>query len=277
MGQPPTTPDTLTVLAAAAVRTTTIRLGTAIVPTYPRHPLVLAQQALALFDLAPERLRLGVGPSHRPIIEDIYGLPMPSPLAHLHEYVTVLRAALWQGQVHHQGRFYQVQASLPHTPRTPILISALREKAFHLAGALADGALSWMCPVPYLLERALPALRAGAAQSGRPAPPLVAHIPVALSQDRQAVRAVARQQLGAYGQLPFYVHMFAEASLPVSADGTLSDALLDSLVVFGDEATIAARLANLLAQGLDELLVVPLPVSCPADEQARLAQLLGQL
>jgi hypothetical protein len=93
MGQPPTGPDTLTVLAAAAVRTTTIRLGTAIVPTYPRHPLALAQQALALFDVAPERLRLGVGPSHLPFIEGIYGLPMPSPLAHLREYVTVLRAA----------------------------------------------------------------------------------------------------------------------------------------------------------------------------------------
>ncbi len=168
MGQPPTGPDTLTVLAAAAVRTTTIRLGTAIVPTYPRHPLALAQQALALFDLAPERLRLGVGPSHLPFIEGIYGLPMPSPLAHLREYVTVLRAALWQGQVHHQGRFYQVQASLPRTPRTPILISALREKSFHLAGELADGAISWMCPVPYLLEKALPALQAGAAKSGRP-------------------------------------------------------------------------------------------------------------
>lgn len=277
MGQTPTTPDTLTVLAAAAVRTTTIRLGTAIVPTYPRHPLTLAQQALALFDLAPERLRLGVGPSHLPIIEGIYGLPMPSPLAHLREYVTVLRAALWQGQVDFQGRFYHVQATLPRTPRTPILISALREKAFHLAGELADGALCWVCPVPYLLERALPALRAGAAQSGRPAPPLVAHIPVVLSQDRQAVRAVARQQLGAYGRLPFVVQMFAEAGFPVAADGTLSDALLDSLVVFGDEATIAARVTNLLAQGLDEVLVKPLPVARPEDEQARLAQLLGQL
>jgi alkanesulfonate monooxygenase SsuD/methylene tetrahydromethanopterin reductase-like flavin-dependent oxidoreductase (luciferase family) len=151
---------------------------------------------------------------------------MPSPLAHLREYVTVLRAALWQGQVHHQGRFYQIQASMPRTPRTPILISALREKAFHLAGALADGALSWVCPVPYLLERALPALRAGAAQSGRTEPPLVAHIPVVLSQDRQAVRAVARQQSGAYGRLPFVVQMFAEAGFPVAADGTLSDALL---------------------------------------------------
>jgi alkanesulfonate monooxygenase SsuD/methylene tetrahydromethanopterin reductase-like flavin-dependent oxidoreductase (luciferase family) len=153
----------------------------------------------------------------------------------------------------------------------------LREKAFHLAGELADGAISWMCPVPYLLEKALPALQAGAARSGRPAPPLVAHLPVALGQDRQAMRAAARQQLGALGRLPFYAQMFAEAGFPVASDGTMSDALLDSLVVFGDEATIAARLADLLAQGLDEVLVKPLPVARPEDEQARLARLLGQL
>jgi F420-dependent oxidoreductase-like protein len=267
----------LTVLAAAAVRTTTIRLGTAIVPTYPRHPLALAQQALALGDLAPERLRLGVGPSHRPFIEGIYGLPMPSPLAHLREYVTVLRAALWQGQVDYQGRFFRVQVSLPRTPRTPILISALGEKAFHLAGELADGAISWMCPVPYLLEQALPALQAGAAKSGRPTPPLVAHLPVALGQDRQAIRAAARQQLGGYRQFPFYVQMFAEAGFPVASDGTMSDALLDSLVVFGDEAIIAARLTDLLAQGLDEVHVKPLLMARPEDEQARLARLLRQL
>jgi F420-dependent oxidoreductase-like protein len=277
MNQAPTAPDTLTVLAAAAVRTTTIRLGTAIVPTYPRHPLVLAQQALALFDLAPERLRLGVGPSHRPFIEGVYGLPMPSPLAHLREYVTVLRAALWQGQVDYQGRFYRVQVSMPRTPRTPILIPALREKSFHLAGELSDGAISWMCPVPYLLEKALPALQSGAAKSGRPPPPLVAHLPVALGQDRQAIRAAARQQLGAIGQFPFYAQMFAEAGFPVASDETMSDALLDSLVVFGDEATIAARLTDLLAQGLDEVHVKPLPVARPEDEQARLARLLGQL
>src|SRR5207249_6127984 len=84
------------------------------------------------------------------------------------------------------------------------LISALREGAFQLAGEIADGAISWMCPIPYLLERALPALRAGAGKTGRPVPPLVAHIPVALSQDRQAVLAAARRRIGNYGHLPFY-------------------------------------------------------------------------
>ena len=82
MTQTPFWPDTLTTLAAAATKTSAIHL-TSIVPTYPRHPLVMAQQALSLYDIAPGRLRLGIGPSHQTIIEGIYGLPQTTPLAHL--------------------------------------------------------------------------------------------------------------------------------------------------------------------------------------------------
>src|SRR6266516_3533772 len=276
MTQSTPAPDTLTIFAAAAMRTTSTRLGTAIIPTYPRHPLALAQQALALGDLAPGRLRLGIGPSHRPTIEGVYGIPMAAPLEHLREYVGVLRAALWEGEVNYKGRFFTVKAQMPRTPQTPILISALREGAFHLAGEISDGALSWICPVPYLLEKALPALRAGAEKSGRAAPPLVAHIPVALSQDRPAVLAAARRRLGYYGRLPFYAGMFADAGFPIAADGTITDALVDSLVVSGDEATVKQRLTELLATGLDELLVMGVAVADAAGEQERLTRLIGQ-
>jgi F420-dependent oxidoreductase-like protein len=270
-------PDTLSIFAAAAVQTSTVRMGTAIVPTYPRHPLTMAQQALTLGDLAPQRLRLGIGPSHRPTIEGFYGIPMTTPLEHLREYVTVLRALLWKGEVDFQGQFFKVKATLPRPPQTAILISALRTGAFQLAGEIADGAISWMCPVPYLLEKALPALRAGAAKSDRPVPPLVAHIPVAFSQDRQAVLAAARSQLNRYGRLPFYAGMFADAGFPVAPDGTMTDALFDSLVVSGEEAAIAARFNELLEAGMDELLVMAVPVAHPQGEQARLARLIGQL
>jgi alkanesulfonate monooxygenase SsuD/methylene tetrahydromethanopterin reductase-like flavin-dependent oxidoreductase (luciferase family) len=103
-------PDTLTTLAAAAAtKTSTICLGTSIVPTYPRHPLVMAQQALSLYDIAPGRLRLGIGPSHQAIIEGIYGLPQTTPLAHLREYVNVLRTALWEGKVDYHGKFLMLK------------------------------------------------------------------------------------------------------------------------------------------------------------------------
>ncbi len=270
-------PDTLTTFAAAAVQTSTIRLGTAVVPTYPRHPLALAQQVLALADLAPDRVRLGVGPSHRPVIEGVYGLAMPTPMEHLREYVGILRSALWDGKVDATGRFYTVKATLPRTPHTPILISALREGAYYVAGEVADGAISWVSPVPYLLNKAFPALRAGAGRAGRAVPPLIAHIPVALSQDRPAVLAAARKQLGRYGRLPFYASMFAEAGFPVAEGGVMSDELLNSLVVSGGEADVAARLTALVTEGLDELLVMPIAVADPVEEQTRLAGVVGQL
>lgn len=268
-------PDTLTIFAAAAVQTSRVRFGTSIVPTYPRHPLALAQQALALGDLAPERLRLGIGPSHRPTIEGVYGIEMGSPLEHEREYVSILRAALWEGNIDFHGKYFNVKTKMPRTPRTPILISALRTGAYELAGEISDGTISWMSPVQFLLEKAVPALKAGAEKGERGVPPLIAHVPVAVSQDRQAVVSAARQQLGRYGQLPFYAGMFAEAGYPVS-NGVMSDALFDNLVVSGDEATIVRRLTDLLAAGLDELLITPVSVVDAKDEQARLARLIGQ-
>ena len=125
MTQPPNLPDVLTTYAAAAAKTSTINLGTSIVPTYPRHPLVMAQQALAIHDLAPGRLRLGIGPSHRFIIEKMYGLQQSNPLAHLREYVEVLRTALWDGKVNHHGDFYNVEAMFPRTAQIPVFISTL--------------------------------------------------------------------------------------------------------------------------------------------------------
>jgi len=277
MTQSTPAPDTLTTFAAAAVQTKNVRMGTAIIPTYPRHPLALAQQVLALNDVAPNRLRLGIGPSHRPVIEGVYGIPLTKPMEHTREYVDILRVLLWEGKIDHTGTFYTIKSSFPRTPRTPILISALREGAYSLAGEVADGAISWVSPVQYLLDKALLALRAGAEKSQRPAPPLVAHIPVAMSQDRQAVLAAARKQIGRYGRLPFYASMFAEAGFPVSAEGAMSDDLIGNLVVSGSEADIAGRLIELLAAGLDEILVMSIGVADAVEEQTRLTHLIGQL
>jgi alkanesulfonate monooxygenase SsuD/methylene tetrahydromethanopterin reductase-like flavin-dependent oxidoreductase (luciferase family) len=238
MVQSPWSPDALTTFAAAAAKTSTVCLGTSIVPTYTRHPLVLAQQALSLYDIAPGRLRLGIGPSHKAIIEGIYGLPQTTPLAHLREYM---------------------------------------EKAFQLAGEIADGALSWMCPVPYLLRTGIPALCTAAAAVGISAPPLVAHISVALTEDRRSVLAAGHQMLDFYAKLPFYAKMFSNAGFPLTSDQTVPDALVDSLVISGNEATVAARFTELLVAGLDELNVALVPITDAGDEQSRLMHLSGQL
>ncbi len=111
--------DTLTLFAAVAAHTKQIRLGTSIVPIYPRHPLVMAQQAVTVDALAPGRLRLGVGTSHRHAMENMYGLSMSSPLAYLREYVEVMRQVLWEGRVDHQGTFFKVVTSFPRTAQIP--------------------------------------------------------------------------------------------------------------------------------------------------------------
>jgi F420-dependent oxidoreductase-like protein len=278
MVQPPSGPDTLTTLSAAATKTSTVRLGTSIVPTYPRHPLVLVQQALSLYDIAPGRLRLGIGPSHQAIIEGIYGLPQTTPLAHLREYVKVLRAALWEGKVDHHGQFFNVVVTLPRTTQTPVLISTLGKKAFELAGEIADGALSWVCPVPYLLNTGIPTLRTAAAANRRSTPPLVAYLSIALSQDRHSVIAAGHRVLDMYAKLPFYAKMFADAGFSLTAGQTLvPDSLVDSLIVSGNEATVTERLNELLAAGLDELMVTLVPIKDAVDELTRLMHLIGQL
>jgi F420-dependent oxidoreductase-like protein len=272
--------DNLSIYTAAAVKTSKIRFGTSIVPTYTRHPSVLASQALALEGLAPGRLRLGIGPSHRPSIEGNFGIPMGNPHEQLREYLTVLRALLWEGKVDFKGNYFKINSTLPSgtiPPRTPVLISALRENAFRLAGEYADGAISWNCPVPYLIKTALPAMQAGAAAAGRPVPPLVAHVLVALNEDRQAVFKAGRAQLATYGKLPFYVKMFQDAGYEVGPDGILGDGLLDALIVSGDAGTVAARLAEIQAAGLSELLIAPVFVGDAASEQSELLQLLGQV
>jgi F420-dependent oxidoreductase-like protein len=278
MGQPPNQPDTLTTFAAAAVKTSTVNLGTSIIPTYPRHPLVMAKQAQALHNLAPGRLRLGIGPSHRFIIENIYGLQHSKPLAHLREYVEILREALWAGKVNYHGQFYNVEAMFPRAAQIPIFISTLGKVAFQLAGQIADGALSWVCPVPYLVNTGVSALRSSAAAVGRSAPPLVAHVPVALSEDRVSVLSAGHRYLDFYAKIPFYANMFSNAGFQITSDQMAPDALVDNLVISGNHATVAARLNELLAAGLDELMISLVPIKETGDdEQTLLMHLIGRL
>jgi len=272
------TADTVTSFAVAGAATDRVGLGTSVVPTYPRHPITLAAEAMAIDDLAPGRLRLGVGPSHKPIIEGAYGLPMGRPLAHLREYVTVLRTLLWEGAVDFSGEYFTVKTALPQDvqpPRVPVPISALRPNAFRLAGEIADGAISWVTPVDYLVHTALPAMQAGADATGRQRPPLIAHVPVMVSIDREAARQAFRDQFPYYPKLPFYAAMFAEAGYPVTAAGEMSDALVEELAVSGSQDELRTRLEAILARDIDELLISHVVVEDEAEELAVLSQVLA--
>src|SRR5205823_1713568 len=153
--------DSITLFAAAAVRTQRIQLGTSIVPTFPRHPLVMVQQAQVVAQFAPGRFRLGVGPSHRPTIEAM-GIQFASPLGHLREYLRILKPLLQQGRVDFDGKYYRAHESIPEPLDLPVMASALQRGSFELCGEEADGAISWICPGEYLRDVALPAMRMGA-------------------------------------------------------------------------------------------------------------------
>jgi F420-dependent oxidoreductase-like protein len=267
-------PDPLVVFAAAASRTAHILLGTSIIPTFPRHPLALVQGALAVDALAPGRLRLGVGPSHKPSIEGTWGIPFERPQEHLREYLTILRAALNGGKVDFAGKRLTARVQLPGPTRVTVMASALRAIGFRTCGELADGAISWVCPLPYLRDVAVPALREGAAKAGRAVPPLVAHVPVAVSEDADAVRKGATEQLGRYPRVPYYSQMFQDAGFPEAKDGALSDRMIDALVVHGPAARVKERLRQLPSFGAAELLAMPI---LPPGDDGALARTLSAL
>lgn len=257
----PGRPDALSVYTAAAGRTRRLRMGTSIIPTFPRHPLVVAQQAADIAQLAPGRFRLGLGPSHRPIIEGLFGIPHQRPLEHLREFVTVVKTALATGSVDFEGQRYRVHGRLAYAADVPVLISALQVRSFELAGAVADGAISWISPAPYLRDVALPALERGARRAGRATPPLVGHAWVAVSEDAAVVEQTARERLGHYVRLPFYQRMFVAAGYPEAASGEWSTGMLRAVVLHGAEEQVAEQLrAFLRTSGARELIASVLPV-----------------
>ena len=269
--------DSITTFAAVALRTQHIRLGTSIVPTYPRHPLVMAQQAQVIAQLAPGRFRLGIGPSHRPSMREL-GIELHNPLGHLKEYLQILKALLQQGKVDLDGAHYRAHESIPEPLEVSVMASALRSGSFELCGAEADGAISWVCPGKYLRDVALPAMQKGAEQAKRPVPPLVAHVPICVHDDPDEVRDAFRQQFAVYPTLPFYRRMLIAAGFPEASAGAWSDAMIDDLIIWGDENRAEEGLRELLSSGATEVLASP--ILAGADQkssQERTLRLLGKV
>ena len=263
--------DALTIFAAAAVRTERIMLGTSITPTWPRHPIVVVQQVQVLAQLAPGRFRLGVGPSHKPSVQDTFGIGFNKPLGHLREYLHILKTLLRQGEIEFSGRYYMANARIATPADVPVMASALRSGAFELCGAETDGAISWVCPGDYLRDVAIPAIHRGAEKAGRPTPPLIAHAPVCVHENPEEVAAAAREQIGNYPRSTFYARMFADAGFPEAFEEKWSDAMIDAVVLWGNESKVADRLRDLLSFA-GEIIVTP--ISAGEDRAASLDRTL---
>ncbi len=269
--------DAITLFASAAVRTERILLGTSVAPIFPRHPIVMVQQAQVIAQLAPGRFRLGVGPSHRPWMRDNFGIDLDAPLSHLSEYLHILKALLQGGSVDFDGRYYSAHARIAAPVDVPVMASALQPKSFELCGAESDGAISWVCPPVYLRDMALPAMKAGAERADRPVPPLIAHVPVCVHENFDEVRTAIGEQVTSPRQ-PFFQRMFATAGFPEASSGTWSDAMIDATAFVGSESQVAEKIEGLFALGATEVLASPIAArSDRAASLERTLQLLGQL
>jgi 5,10-methylenetetrahydromethanopterin reductase len=218
------TSDALTILAVAATRTTVIELGTFVVPTYPRHPAALAQQALTVNALANGRLALGIGLSHRVVMETALGFDWDHPIRHLREYLACLQPLLRGEATVFQGEEYRLDGyalAIPGATPPQLLVAALGPQMLRLTGRLADGTAIWMGGPAYLRDHAVPVITEAASKAGRPAPRVVAGLPVCVTGRGAEARELANQAFGRYGELPSY-----RAILDKEGAGNVSDVAL---------------------------------------------------
>jgi 5,10-methylenetetrahydromethanopterin reductase len=248
--------DTLTALAVVGSQVPDIELTTAVIPTYPRHPFMLAAQALTVQAATGGRLTLGIGLSHKAVVENMWGLSFDHPLRHMREYLQVLMPLLRGEGASVDGETLQVHA-FPlevQAPAPAVLVAALGPKMLELTGEVADGTMTWMTGPRTIETLTVPGITAAAERAGRPAPRVSVGLPVSVTTDVDGARAAADTTFAIYGTLPSYRAMLDEEG--VEGPG--------GVAVVGDEESVAAQLRHFTAIGATELLVAPF-----GDDEAR--------
>ena len=201
--------DALTLLAVIGREVPDIELGTAVVPTYPRHPMVLAGQALTTNAAASGRLVLGIGLSHQIVIEGMWGYSFDKPARHMREYLSVLMPLIRGEAISVEGETLTArgQVTVPGSSPMPVVLAALAPRMLELAGSVADGTLTW-CTGPATLEsHVIPSINAAADKAGRDTPRVIAGLPVCVTDDKDAARERIAKVLAIYPTLPSYKAM----------------------------------------------------------------------
>jgi F420-dependent oxidoreductase-like protein len=247
--------DALTAAAVVGQATSRIELATAVVPVQTRPPIPMAQQALTTQMACGGRFTLGLGASHHWIVEDQWGLPYEKPARLVRDHLEVLHAAFdGPGTVDVENDSYRVHSPMNVTDAVPmpVLIAALAPVMLRLAGAQASGTILWMADERAVGEYVVPRLTKAATEAGRPAPRIVAGVPVVLCANSEVdeVRSVARDVLGHADFSPNYERLLSH--------GDARD--VDDVMAAGDESAIAARLRRYRDAGVTDLAarVVPL-------------------
>jgi F420-dependent oxidoreductase-like protein len=238
--------DTLTALAVVGREVPGIELGTAVVPVQPRHPMMLAEQALTVQSASGGRLALGVGLSHQVVVEGAWGYSFDRPARYMREYLSVLVPLLHGEQVSFNGDVIRTNTFGPldvaPTPAPPVLVAALGSTMLRIAGTQADGTVTWMVGPETVGNHIVPQITAAASGAGRPAPRVVVTLPVAVTADPDAARQRADRIFSVYGQLPSYRAMLDREGVGGPAD----------VAVVGDEEAVAAQIRRFAEAGVTD-------------------------
>jgi F420-dependent oxidoreductase-like protein len=259
--------DAMTFIALAGQKTSRIEMGTAVVPVYPRHPFVMAQQALTTQAASADRFTLGIGLSHKVVIEDLLGMSFRKSAEFMAEYLSVLMPLLQDGRVSFNGEFFRVNASLQvPAPKPPqVVLAAMGRKMLRLAGSVTDGTVTWMCGPKTIGTHVVPRISAAAEEAGRPKPRVIAGLPVAVVDDVAAAREKAARAFQQYGTVPSYQRMLAIEGASGPAD----------VAIVGDEASVERDLKGLRDSGATEFLASIFPAG--PDAKASVARTLALL
>jgi F420-dependent oxidoreductase-like protein len=245
--------DPLAAIAMAGSATERIELGTSILPSYLCHPTLMANRALAT-SLAMDRpgFTLGIGPSHQPVVEGMLGLSYDRPGTHTEEHLQVLAPLLRGEAVSFSGDQYRVNAPARGEPAhpVPVLLAALGPRLLRVAGELADGTILWMGNARAIETHVAPRIQAAAEVAGRPAPRIVAGLPVAVHDDLDEARTAAGQVFANYGVLPNYQRLLTHGGVSGPAEAA----------IVGDEASVTAQIQGLFDAGATDYWAAIFPV-----------------
>ena len=267
--------DALTVITAYALATKRIRVGTGVVPIYTRTPATMAQTAVTIDEISGGRLNLGIGVSHRPVVEGWYGQTIDKPVREMREYTSIVRAIV-SGEAPPAGEKWKTGMQLSGVDPRPdlkIYIAALSPLMLRAAGEIADGVILWLCNPEYIERVVVPEITTGRERAGKPLEgfDIVAAVPSAAAEDQQAVFGTMRGDLLTYFGLPFYRAMlegsgfeediagFDAAANKGDADGmraAISDRFLSALTAVGD---VPAGVERYRAAGATSPCVGPIP------------------
>ncbi len=236
--------DAVSTLAICGWETQRIELGTAVTPTFPRHPTALAQQAVTTNVASNGRFTLGIGLSHKMVIEDMLGMSYAKPASHMRDYLQVINPLLKGEAVDFQGEQYSAKLALntPDATPVPLLVAALGPKMLEITGTFADGTTTWVTGPKTLEKHIIPAISKAAHAAGKAAPRIVAGLPIAVTSDVAAAKAQIAKDLAMYGMLPSYRAM-------LDREGAAGP---EDVALVGDEATVRAGIARLRDLGVTD-------------------------